>query len=66
MVMLTFTVDKDNKLLDVKKSKEKGLFESKKDQAYADKVLKKLKKEKMTPMTEEEEYKNAGFVKGTK
>ena len=46
MVMLTFTVDKDNKLLDVKKSKEKGLFESKKDQAYADKVLKKLKKKK--------------------
>ena len=46
MVMLTFTVDKDNKLIDVKKSKEKGLFESKKDQEYANKILKKLKKKK--------------------
>ena len=46
MVMLTFTVDKNNKLIDVKKSKEKGLFESKKDQEYANKILKKLKKKK--------------------
>jgi len=46
MVMLTFTVDKDNKLIDVKKSKEKGLFESKKDQAYANKILKKMEKKK--------------------
>ena len=44
MVMLTFTVDKDNKLIDVEKSKEKGLFESKKDQTYANKILKKVKK----------------------
>jgi len=44
MTMLTLTVDKNNKLIDVKKSKEKGLFESKKDQAYADKILKKIKK----------------------
>ena len=42
--MLTFTVDKDNKLINVKKSKEKGLFESKKDQTYANKILKKMKK----------------------
>ena len=42
--MLTFTVDKDNKLINVKKSKEKGLFESKKDQAYANKILKKMEK----------------------
>ncbi len=46
MVMLTFTVDKNNKLIDVKKSKEKGLFGSKKDQEYANKILKKLKKKK--------------------
>ena len=46
MVMLTFTVDKNNKLIDVKKSKEKGLFESKKDQEYSNKILKKLKKKK--------------------
>ena len=46
MVMLTFTVDKDNKLIDVKKSKEKGLFESKKDQKYANKILKKMEKKK--------------------
>jgi len=46
MAMLTFTVDKDNKLIDVKKSKEKGLFENKKDQEYANKILKKLKKDK--------------------
>ena len=39
MTMLTFIVDKNKKLIDVKKSKEKGLFESKKDQAYADKIL---------------------------
>ena len=44
MTMLTFTVDKNNKLIDVKKSKEKGLFESKKDQEYADKILKKMQK----------------------
>ena len=44
MTMLTFTVDKDNKLIDVKKSREKGLFESKKDQSYADKILNKIKK----------------------
>jgi len=44
MTMLTFTVDKNNKLIDVKKSKEKGLFESKKDQTYANKILKKMKK----------------------
>ena len=44
MAILTFTVDKDNKLIDVEKSKEKGLFESKKDQTYANKILKKVKK----------------------
>jgi len=44
MTMLTLTVDKNNKLIDVKKSKEKGLFESKKDQTYANKILKKIKK----------------------
>jgi len=44
MTMLTFTVDKNKKLIDVKKSKEKGLFESKKDQAYANKILKKITK----------------------
>jgi len=44
MTMLALTVDKNNKLIDVKKSKEKGLFESKKDRAYADKILKKIKK----------------------
>jgi len=47
MTMLTITVDKNNKLIDVKKSKEKGLFESKKDQKYANKILKKLKKRKV-------------------
>ena len=44
MAMLTVTVDKDDKLIDVEKSKEKGLFENKKDQEYANKILKKLKK----------------------
>ncbi len=43
MTMLTFIVDKNKKLIDVKKSKEKGLFESKKDQEYADKILKKMR-----------------------
>jgi len=43
MTMLTFTVDKNKKLIDVSKCKEKGLFESKKDRAYANKILKKLK-----------------------
>ena len=47
MTMLTITVDKNNKLIDVKKSKEKGLFESKKDQKCANKILKKLKKRKV-------------------
>ena len=46
MVMLTFTVDENNKLINVKKSKEKGLFESKKDQKYADKILKKINERK--------------------
>ena len=40
--MLTFTTDKNNKLISVKKSKEKGLFESKKDKHYADKLVKKI------------------------
>ena len=31
MVIFTFTFDKNNKLLNVKKSKEKGLFETKSD-----------------------------------
>ena len=44
MVMLTFNVDKNNKLISVEKSKEKGLFESKKDKEYANKILKKVKK----------------------
>ena len=44
MTMLEFTVDKNNKLIGVKKCKEKGLFESKKDQKYANKILKKLKR----------------------
>ena len=44
--MLTYTVDKNNKLINVKKSKEKGLFESKKDQKYADKILKKINERK--------------------
>jgi len=42
MVMLTFTVDKNNKLLKVEKSKDKGLFESKADKKYAKKILKKI------------------------
>ena len=46
MTMLEFIVDKNNKLIDVKKSKEQGLFESKKDQAYANKILKKIKRKK--------------------
>ena len=44
MVMLTFKVDKNNKLISDVKSKEKGLFESKKDKEYANKILKKVKK----------------------
>tara|TARA_R100000664_G_C2697498_1_gene99175 strand:+ start:91 stop:243 length:153 start_codon:yes stop_codon:yes gene_type:complete len=44
MVMLTFTVDKNNKLLKVQKSKEKGLFESKSDKKYTKKIINKLKK----------------------
>ena len=44
MTILTFTVDKNKKLIDVSKCKEKGLFESKKDQTYANKILKKMKK----------------------
>ena len=43
MVMLTFTFDKNNKLLNVKKSKEKGLFETKSDKNYAKKITNKLK-----------------------
>jgi hypothetical protein len=46
MVMLTYTIDKNNKLINVKKSKEKGLFESKKDQKYANKILNKIKERK--------------------
>mgnify|MGYP003133128031 FL=1 len=46
MVMLKFTVDENNKLINVKKSKEKGLFESKKDQKYANKILNKIKERK--------------------
>jgi len=46
MVMLTYTVDKNNKLINVKKSKEKGLFERKKDQKYANKILNKIKERK--------------------
>ena len=46
MVMLIYTVDKNNKLINVKKSKEKGLFESKKDQKYANKILNKIKERK--------------------
>ena len=42
--MLTFTVDKNNKLLKVQKSKEKGLFESKSDKKYTKKIINKLKK----------------------
>jgi len=44
MVMLTFTVDKNKKLIGAKRSKEKGLFESKKDKEYANKILNKLQK----------------------
>ena len=44
MVMLSFTVDKNNKLLKVEKSKEKGLFESKSDKKYAKKIVNKLQK----------------------
>lgn len=44
MVMLCFTVDKNNKLLKVKKAKEKGLFESKSDKKYAKKIINKLNK----------------------
>ena len=43
MVMLTFTVNKNNKLLKVEKSKEKGIFESKSDKKYAKKIINKLK-----------------------
>jgi len=46
MVMLTFIVDKNKKLIDVKKSKEKGLFESKQDKEYANKILNKLQKKR--------------------
>ena len=42
--MLTFTVDKNKKLIGAKRSKEKGLFESKKDKEYANKILNKLQK----------------------
>ena len=55
------TIETWNTFLDVmKKDKNTVVLDlTKKDQAYAD-------KEKISPMTEEEEYKNAGFVKGTK
>jgi len=43
MVMLSFIVDKNNKLLKVEKSKEKGLFETKSDKKYAKKITKKIK-----------------------
>ena len=43
MVMLSFIVDKNNKLLKVEKSKEKGLFETKSDKKYAKKIIKKTK-----------------------
>jgi len=43
MVMLSFTLDKNNKLLKVEKSKEKGLFESKSDKKYAKKIINKVK-----------------------
>ena len=43
MVMLSFIVDKNNKLLKVEKSKEKGLFENKSDKKYAKKIVNKLK-----------------------
>ena len=39
-----FEIYKNNKLISVEKSKEKGLFESKKDKEYAEKILKKVKK----------------------
>ena len=42
MVMLSFIVDKNNKLLKVEKSKDRGLFESKSDKKYAKKIIKKL------------------------
>jgi len=42
MVMLNFTVSKDNKLLKVERSKEKGLFETKADKKYATKIKNKL------------------------
>ena len=41
--MLSFIVDKNNKLLKVEKSKEKGLFETKSDKKYAKKIIKKIK-----------------------
>jgi len=40
--MFKFTVDKDNKLLKVERSKEKGLFETKADKKYATKIKNKL------------------------
>lgn len=47
MAILNFTVDQNNRLLKVEKSKDKGLFESKKDKKYADKIKNKLiKKQK--------------------
>ena len=44
MVMLKFTVNQNGKLLKVEKSKEKGLFESKEDLKYANKIKNKLNK----------------------
>mgnify|MGYP003130610344 FL=1 len=43
MVMLTFTVNKNNKLLKVEKSKEKGIFKRESDKKYAKKIINKLK-----------------------
>ena len=44
MVMLKFTVDKNNRLLKVERSKEKGLFKTKADKKYATKIKNKLTK----------------------
>ena len=52
--MLKFTVNQNGKLLKVEKSKEKGLFESKEDLKYANKIkisLIKTKEQKWDILT---------------
>ncbi len=41
--MLVITVDQNNKVVKVERSKQKGLFESEADNKYAKKITKKMK-----------------------